>query len=87
MSSPPSSPPPKTINDLLEEFGEPYTADDYRRELAEVEAKFLALGIKPDEIDQIIRDHDYPNERHRVSHDLGDDWIQLKAMEPYLDLG
>lgn len=76
----------KTIDDLLEEFGDPfYTAKDYKRDLAIVEAKFLALGIKPEDIEQIIRDHDYPNDRHRISHDLGDEWISLKALEPYLD--
>lgn len=73
--------PASTISELLEEFSDPpYTAADYRRDMAAIEARFLSAGVHPEEIEPMIQSHQY-----QCSDELADDWIQLKALEPFLD--
>lgn len=76
----------KTINELLEEFGDPpYTKEDYLKEKAELEKLiFEKYGIKPDDIDAAMKEHRIPHSCH-PDNDLCDRWISNEAFRPYVD--
>lgn len=75
----------KTINELLEEFNDPpFTAEDYKRELAEVNAGFLAAGVQLEDIEPLIRNHDYIHDGGTIDT-LAERWISLMAFKPYID--
>lgn len=73
----------KTINELLEEFGDPpFTAVDFARERMELLAEFrLKYGLNnDDQINEAIRTYRLP-----CGNTLVERWISLMTLKPYID--
>lgn len=70
-----------SIDDLLEECGvRPFTLEVFRREKARLEKRFLMIyAIHSSEIDEAV----YEGELHQT--ELGDEWISLHALAPYVE--
>lgn len=72
----------KSIDDLLEEFGDPpFTADDFVREKWVLMARF--------ELEHALNDEDQINEAIRTyrlpcTNTLVEQWVDLMAFKPYL---
>jgi len=73
---------PDTIEDLLEQFGEVMTKDEFLRQRTDLERQFREqYGLTSRaEIDHAVRSHAIPE------HALMMDWIELIVFERYIDL-
>jgi hypothetical protein len=71
----------KTIDDLLAEFGDPFTREDFDRERAALVRRFAEeRDLRTvEEIETTIAEHILP-----CSDPLVEAWIDLHNLEPYL---
>lgn len=83
IADPSDMPGGRTIEQLLAECADPFTVEDYDRELAVLHAALSrTYGLYTiEEIDAAMRVHAIPHEEE----DLVDRWIALRAFQPYIE--